>query len=107
MQPTIDTLEMNRPMANGKLEHRATVGAASMLFAVVVSGCTELQPQAGPQPCSEGTETRRSVVNMKDLAEQEARTPPAAKPPKVVHEPLPGPKEHGDTGSRQSINCLP
>ena len=94
-------------MANGKLEHRATVIAASMLFAVVVSGCTEQQPQARPQPCREGTETRRSVVNMKDLAEQEARNPPAAKPPEVVHQPLPGPPERSDTGSRQSIDCLP
>jgi hypothetical protein len=79
----------------------------SILFAGVVSGCTAKKQQARLPLCSEGTETQRSVVNMKELGEQEARKPPATEPPEVVHKPLPGPTDRSDTDSRQQIDCLP
>jgi hypothetical protein len=94
--------------ASGELcKHCVAVLVVSILFTGVVSGCTAKKQQARLPPCSEGTETQRSVVNMKELAEQEARNPPAAEPPEVVHKPLPGPADRDDTGSRQRIDCLP
>jgi hypothetical protein len=62
-----------------------------MLIAGLLASCAEQQPQ----PAGKGAETRRAVINMKEIAEQEKSNPPAKKPPKVVHEPLPGPQEGG------------
>ena len=53
----------------------------------------------------EGAENRRAVVNMKELTEQEARNPPAARPPKAVHSPLPGPREAGERSAQHGDPC--
>ena len=50
------------------------------------------EPQAGIA----GVADRKATVNFTDLARQEARAPLAPRTPKVVHSPMPGPKEPAD-----------
>ena len=60
----------------------------------VLACVTALLAHAGePQSGIAGVADRKATVNFTDLARQEARAPLAPRTPKVVHSPMPGPKE--------------
>jgi len=91
-------------------KHRSSAVITSVMFIVpLLMSCAAQQPQSRLQSCTqaadEGVETRHAVVTMKELAEQEARNPPAARPPKAVHRPLPGPREGGERSSQRGDPC--
>src|SRR2546423_843350 len=68
---------------------------------IAVLACvTALPAHAGePQAGIAGVAGRKATVNFTDLARQEARAPLAPRTPKVVHSPMPGPKEPAGRGS--------
>lgn len=51
---------------------------------------------AAPQKGVAGVADRQATVNFSELAEQEARAPRTPQAPKVIHAPMPGPRESGD-----------
>src|SRR5882762_8642638 len=65
---------------------------------IAVLACVSALPaHAGdPQRGIAGVADRKATVNFAELARQEARVPLAPRTPKVVHSPMPGPKEPGD-----------
>src|SRR5438309_3810316 len=65
---------------------------------IAVLACvTALLAHAGePQSGIAGVAGRKATVNFTSLARQEARAPLAPRTPKVVHSPMPGPKEPAD-----------
>ena len=54
---------------------------------------------------AEGTENRRAIVTMRELAEEEGRNPPAAGPPREMHAPVSGPQEAGQRSSGRADPC--
>src|SRR6267154_843305 len=67
------------------------------LFVTVLTCVAALPAHAGePQPGIAGVAGRKATVNFTDLARQEARAPLAPGTPRVVHSPMPGPKEPAD-----------
>ncbi len=67
-------------------------------WVIAVLTCVAALPaHAGePQAGIAGVADRKATVNFTDLARQEARAPLASRTPKVVHSPMPGPKEPAD-----------
>src|SRR2546427_2810914 len=67
-------------------------------WAIAVLACvTALLAHAGePQPGIAGVAGRKATVNFTDLSRQEARAPLAPRTPKVIHSPMPGPREPAD-----------
>src|SRR6266571_5047856 len=67
-------------------------------WAIAVLACvTALLAHAGePQPGVAGVADRKATVNFTDLSRQEARAPLSPRTPKVVHSPMPGPREPAD-----------
>src|SRR6266850_4551902 len=65
---------------------------------IAVLTCVSALPaHAGdPQRGIAGVADRKATVNFAELARQEARVPLAPRTPKVVHSPMPGPKEPAD-----------
>src|SRR6266853_501532 len=65
---------------------------------IAVLTCVSALPaHAGdPQRGIAGVADRKATVNFTDLARQEARAPLAPRTPKVIHSPMPGPKEPGE-----------
>src|SRR5882672_2535186 len=70
-------------------------------WVIAVLACVAALPaHAGePQAGIAGVADRKATVNFTDLARQEARAPLAPRTPKVVHSPMPGPKEPADGAS--------
>src|SRR5258708_7031184 len=67
------------------------------LFVTVLTCVTALPAHAGePQRGIAGVAGRKATVNFTDLARQEARAPLAPRTPKVIHSPMPGPREPAD-----------
>src|SRR5882672_8240802 len=67
------------------------------LFVTVLTCVAALPAHAGePQPGIAGVAGRKATVNFTDLARQEARAPLAPRTPKVIHSPMPGPREPAD-----------
>src|SRR5882762_7950970 len=63
----------------------------------VLTCASALPAHAGdPQRGIAGVADRKATVNFTDLARQEARAPLAPRTPKLIHSPMPGPKEPGD-----------
>jgi len=63
----------------------------------VLTCVAALAAHAGePQPGIAGVAGRKATVNFTDLARQEARAAPAPRTPRVVHSPMPAPKEPAD-----------
>jgi len=67
-------------------------------WAIAVLTCVAaLTAHAGePQAGIAGVGGRKATVNFTDLSRQEARVPLAPTTPKVIHSPMPGPKEPAD-----------
>ena len=67
-------------------------------WVIAVLTCVAALPtHAGePQAGIAGVADRKATVNFTDLARQEARAALAPRTPKVVHSPMPGPKEPAD-----------
>src|SRR6266513_6087526 len=63
------------------------------VIAVLACVTALLAHAGGPQSGIAGDADRKATVNFTDLARQEARAPLAPRTPKVVHSPMPGPKE--------------
>src|SRR6266849_2820346 len=60
----------------------------------VLTGFVVLPAYAGaPQAGIAGVADRKATVNFTDLSRQEARAPLAPKAPKLIHSPMPGPRE--------------
>src|SRR6266581_7836383 len=70
----------------------------SCRWAIAVLACvTALLAHAGePQQGIAGVAGRKATVNFTDLSRQEARAPLAPRTPKVIHSPMPGPREPAD-----------
>jgi len=67
------------------------------LFVTVLTCLAALPAHAGePQRGIAGVAGRKATVNFTDLARQEARVPLAPRTPKVIHSPMPGPREPAD-----------
>src|SRR6267154_1756266 len=67
------------------------------LFVTVLTCLAALPAHAGePQRGIAGVAGRKATDNFTDLARQEARVPLAARTPKVIHSPMPGPREPAD-----------
>src|SRR5882762_4182047 len=67
------------------------------LFVTVLMCLAALPAHAGePQRGIAGVAGRKATVNFTDLARQEARVPLATRTPKVIHSPMPGPREPAD-----------
>jgi hypothetical protein len=54
---------------------------------------------------AEGTENQRAIVIMKELADEQGRNAPAARPPRAVHAPVSGPQEAGQRSSVRGDPC--
>ena len=80
-------------------------------WAIAVLACvTALPAHAGePQAGIAGVAGRKATVNFTDLSRQEARAPLAPRTPKVIHSPMPGPREPVDrvSPSRDSTVAAP
>jgi hypothetical protein len=94
--------------------NRSTVDALPavqfFLCVLLLTACAPQQLPASkcPQaPTVSGVESRGAVVNMKEIAEQEARNPPPPRPPKVVHEPMPRPGKGGEVPEAEGRPCPP
>src|SRR5882762_9160523 len=101
---------MNRSNLDSERKPRSAAVTTSLVFVVgFLTSCAGQQPQSGSQPCgqmaAEGTENRRAMVTMKELAEEERRNPPAARPPRAVHAPVSGPQETGLRSSGHRNRC--
>src|SRR6266571_1231438 len=83
----------------------------SCRWAIAVLACvTALLAHAGePQPGIAGVAGRKATVNFTDLSRQEARAPLAPRTPRVIHSPMPGPREPADrvSPSRDSTVAAP
>jgi len=67
------------------------------LLVTVLTCVSALPAHAGdPQRGIAGVADRKATVNFTELSRQEARAPLAPRTPKVVHSPMPGPKEPAD-----------
>src|SRR5260221_12825464 len=78
---------------------------------IAVLTCVSALPaHAGdPQRGIAGVADRKATVNFTDLSRQEARVPLEAGTPKVIHSPMPGPREPADrvSPSRDSRVAAP
>ncbi len=83
----------------------------SCRWAIAVLACvTALLAHAGePQPGIAGVAGRKATVNFTDLSRQETRAPLAPGTPRVIHSPMPGPREPADgvSPSRDSTVAAP
>src|SRR5438552_11369426 len=90
---------------------RVTPMSIHCRWAIAVLACvTALLAHAGePQPGIAGVAGRKATVNFTDLSRQEARAPLAPRTPKVIHSPMPGPREPVDrvSPSRDSTVAAP
>src|SRR5206468_6719117 len=78
--------------------------------AIAVLTCVAALAHAGePQPGIAGVAGRKATVNFTDLSRQEARVPLESGTPKVIHSPMPGPREPADmvSPSRDSRVAAP
>jgi hypothetical protein len=84
---------------------RRSLSVTALTFIVIAGLSASCVARPPYQPCgptaSEGAENRRAVVNVKELADEEARNPPPARTPRAIHRPLPGPPE----GQSPSSGC--
>ena len=71
--------------------------AILLMFAVALPlRAVAQQPQSGDA----GVADQAAVVNFSELARQEALAPPAPRPPRVIHSPMPGPARLTQPDSR-------
>src|SRR5436190_15436449 len=99
-----------RPAARIPVRNRPFLEQAPMSFkqlvavpvfyrwAIAVLACVTVLPaHAGdPQAGIAGVAGRKATVNFTDLSRQEARVPLVPRTPKVIHSPMPGPREPAD-----------